>query len=88
MSSKRDGAAVVGVGLAACAACCAGPILGVLGAIGLGTLTGVLLFGTVGLLFAGAALVLIVARRRQRRRTAGCTAAPQVVAVDMPTIRG
>jgi hypothetical protein len=39
MSAKlsRDGAAVVGIGVAACVACCAGPVLGFIAAIGIGT---------------------------------------------------
>ncbi|MCU1503162.1 MAG: hypothetical protein JWM12_2516, partial [Ilumatobacteraceae bacterium] len=40
MSSKREGAAVIGAGAAACAACCAGPILGFLGAVGLASVLG------------------------------------------------
>jgi hypothetical protein len=65
VNSKREGAALAGVGAVACAACCAGPIVGVLAAIGLGTLTGVLLFGAAGLAIAALALVPILRRRRR-----------------------
>ena len=39
-------------GVAACAVCCAGPILGFLAAIGIGTALGVAVFGIAGLLIA------------------------------------
>ncbi len=48
----RDGAAVVGVGVAACAVCCAAPIVAFLGAAGLGTVLASLTCGVVGLLVA------------------------------------
>ena len=41
--------AIVGVGAVACAACCVGPILGSLTAIGLGTAAGVALFDSAQL---------------------------------------
>ena len=50
MSAKKDNATIVGVGVAACAACCAGPILGVLAAIGLVTAAAFALFGTFAVL--------------------------------------
>ena len=84
MSTKRETAAIVGVGAAACAACCAGPILGFLAAIGLGTALGVMAFGMVALV-AGAILVAVVVRRR--RRTPSCSATDAGVAVDMPTMQ-
>ena len=61
MSTKKENAAIVGVGAVACAACCAGPIIGFLGALGL--LAGGAVFGTIGL--AAAAIVLLLVRRRQ-----------------------
>ena len=54
----RQGAAV-GVGAAVCAACCAGPILAVVGAVGLGTVLGVVAFGAAGLLLALLAVPLV-----------------------------
>lgn len=71
MSAKKENATVLGVGAAACAACCTGPILGVLAAIGLGTAAGLLVVGTVAF-FAGAAVIALVVLRR-RRRTVDCT---------------
>jgi membrane protein implicated in regulation of membrane protease activity len=68
LSSKRENAAIVGVGAVACAACCAGPIIGFFGALGL--FAGVALFGSIG--FAVAALVLLILVRRRRRRAQAC----------------
>lgn len=72
MSSKRETAAIAGVGVVACAACCAGPIMGVLAAIGIGTAAGVALFGVVAVVVGVAAAVFVVVRRR-RRQAAGCS---------------
>lgn len=79
MSAKRENAAIVGVGVAACAACCAGPILGVLAAIGLGTAAGFALFGGIAVLIGAAIAGLVVLRRR--RRNAGCEASDAVAPV-------
>lgn len=68
MSGNKERAALVGVGVAACAVCCAGPILGFLAAIGLGTALGVAVFG-VGALVVGAAIAAFVIVRRRRRAT-------------------
>lgn len=66
-SSKRQGAALVGVGVVACAACCAGPIIGFVAAIGLGTAVGFAMFGAVALVVGGLTLLLVLRRRRQAR---------------------
>lgn len=65
-SSKRDGLGILGFGAVACAACCAGPILGFLAAIGAGTVAGVAVFGVAGLAIAALAVPLVIRRRRQR----------------------
>lgn len=67
MSGKRTDIAVVGV--AACAACCAAPIAGLLAAIGLGTAAGFALFGTmaIGVGAVMGSFVLIRRRRFSRR---------------------
>jgi len=69
MSQAKQGAGLVGVGIAACAVCCAGPILGFLAAIGIGTALGVAVFGAAGLAIALLAVVPIV---RRHRRAAAC----------------
>jgi hypothetical protein len=81
---RGDGAAVVGVGVgvAACAVCCAGPILGFLAAIGLGTVLGVAVFGITGVLIALLAVPVLIRYRRRRR-----CASPRRVPVPPPTAR-
>jgi hypothetical protein len=63
--TKRD-TGILGVGAAACAACCAPPVIGFIAAASIGTLIGVALFGAVGL----AALAVAVAAHLRRRRAA------------------
>ena len=75
---------ILGIGAAACVACCAGPILGFIAATGLLTVTGLALFGTVGLLIAIPGIALIV---RQRRQPSPCTPPDQPVAVAAPARR-
>jgi len=77
MSSRKEGAAIVGAGVAACAVCCAGSIGGILAAIGLGTAAGVALYGAAALA-VGAILVVIVVVRR-RRRTNACEPTAETV---------
>ena len=70
MSVKKENATILGVGAVACAACCAGPILGFLAAIGLGTAAGFALFGTAAIAMGALAIVVVV--RRCRRRANSC----------------
>jgi Na+/melibiose symporter-like transporter len=70
MSANRENATLIGFGAAACAVCCAGPILGVLAAIGLGTAVGFALFGTVAIVVGAMLVAFLVIRRR--RRAVGC----------------
>ena len=68
MSGSHRHLAVVGAG-AVCAACCAGPVLGCLAAIGVGTGVGVAVFGVAGLAaVVVGGLTLLVRRRFARRR--------------------
>jgi membrane protein implicated in regulation of membrane protease activity len=76
----RAGLGVLGAGAAACAACCAGPVLGFLAATGIASVLGALVFGVVGL-----AVVLAVAAvfwQRRRRRAGHCSPADGPVKVD------
>lgn len=66
--AEKERIALVGVGAAACAACCAGPIVGFLAAIGIGTAAGFALFGSLALL-VGVAVTAFVLLRRRRRAT-------------------
>jgi mercuric ion transport protein len=70
---RHEATAVAGVGVAACAACCAGPILALLAAVGLGTVVGVAAFGAIGLIVMVLAVPVVQRHRRQtgRRRRVG-----------------
>jgi len=88
MTAKKENATIIGIGAAACAVCCAGPILGVLAGIGLGTAAGFALFGTIAIA-AGAAVAGFVLVRRRRRRVAWTpTESPVAVAVELTGRRG
>lgn len=82
MSAKKENATIFGVGIAACAACCTGPILGVLAAIGVGTAAGFALIGTAAVMIGAAAVAFVVVRRR--RRANECRPVePEAVPVDI-----
>ena len=87
MSTKKESATIVGVGAAACAVCCAGPILGALAAIGLGTAAGLALFGAVALLMGAALSALVVTRRRRRAVACASSEASEQVTVELTASR-
>jgi mercuric ion transport protein len=67
-STRRDGFSLLGVGAVACVACCAGPILAVLGGVSLAGLASTVFIGAAGLVIAVAALAAyFVVRQRQHR---------------------
>jgi hypothetical protein len=86
MSGNREGTALVGAGVAACAVCCAGPIIGFLAAIGIGTAAGAMMFGVGALVVAAVVVALVIMRRR--RRVAACTINETEVPVEMSAARG
>ena len=86
MSGGKENAALIGAGAAACAVCCAGPIVGLLAALGLGAVAGAFLFGGVGLLAVAVVGTVLVARRR--RRQAACTSRPDSQPVALGATRG
>ncbi len=51
-SAKRDGFGLVGLGVVACVACCAGPILALLGGLTIAGLASTLVIGVAGLAVA------------------------------------
>lgn len=67
MRARRDGVGLLGVGVAACAVCCAGPLLGVLGALGLGAVLAVVAGSLVGIGLLALLAVPLVAHLRRRR---------------------
>jgi len=70
--SSKDGFGIVVLGAVACAACCAGPLLAILGGLSLAGLASTLLVGAVGLAaFVAAGVAYIVVRETHigRRRT-------------------
>lgn len=80
---SRDGLGVLGVGVVACVACCAGPLLAFFGGLSLVGLASTLFVAAGGLLVAAvAAVAFIVARRR---RPVACEPSPDVVPVSAPT---
>jgi 4-amino-4-deoxy-L-arabinose transferase-like glycosyltransferase len=87
VSGKRENATVVGVGVAACAVCCAGPILGVLAAIGIGTAGGFALVGTIAILIGAAIVVFVMIRRRLRARPCTPSESAEPVPVELTNIR-
>ncbi|MGW3457999.1 hypothetical protein ACWDRL_31525 [Streptomyces albidoflavus] len=79
-SAFGTGAAAV----AACAVCCAGPLLAVLGGIGVTSAIGALWLPVLAVLAVAAGLGILVVRRR--RRTASCRTAPAQADLGMPTL--
>ena len=81
----KAGAGALGVGAAACVACCAGPIVGALSAIGIASVTGYLVAGSAALVVGVLAAVLVVTRRRRRANAcAAPTDTPTFVAAPVP----
>lgn len=68
MSARKKNGTIVGIGAAACAACCAGPILAVLAAIGLTTAAGVFRIGALALALGAVAIAVVVVRRQRASR--------------------
>lgn len=81
----KAGIGVLGAGAAACAACCAGPIVGFLTATGIASLLGAVVFGTVGMLVVLAVVAML--DRRRRRRTRPCPPTTGPVPLDAPQVK-
>jgi hypothetical protein len=78
---KATGLGVVGLGAAACAVCCAGPILAFLGGLGLAGLVSTWFIGWAGLAVAvSAALAWVITRHRRQSRCSAPASAPVPVA--------
>ena len=86
MRTKSDaGLGVLGVGAAACATCCAGPILGFLAATGIASVLGAAVFGIVGLVAVLAVALVLHLRRRSQRPACPTPTRTGPVPVDAPT---
>ncbi|MET7455206.1 hypothetical protein ABZT03_25590 [Streptomyces sp. NPDC005574] len=70
--------------VAACAACCAGPLLAVLGGIGVTSALGALWMPALAVLAVAAGLGILVVRHR--RRTSFCRTASESADLGMPTV--
>jgi Flp pilus assembly protein TadB len=84
-ADARAGAGILGLGAVACAACCAGPIVGFLAAAGVTAVLGAVVFGIAGL----AVVAVVVAVLWRRRRTRSCSPFPSPggpVRVDPPRL--
>src|SRR4051812_20630304 len=64
--THKDGLGVVGVGVAACVACCAAPTLTFLGGLSVAGVASTMLIGTAGFLVAAVALAALLVIRRRR----------------------
>lgn len=78
MSTNKQDVTMVGAGVAACAVCCAGPILGFLAAIGLGTAVGAALWGAIAVVIGAAGATFVVMRRRRRAEACAAASATEV----------
>jgi hypothetical protein len=86
VSANKGDAAIVGVGVVACAACCAGPIVGMLAAVGISSALGFALLGGLALALGATAVVFVVLRRR-RRQAVGCASMAETVPVALGQLR-
>jgi hypothetical protein len=82
----KIGLGLVGAGAAACAVCCAGPVLGFLAATGIASVLGAVVFGVVGLVVVLAVAAVLWQRHRRRQRCEP-TGSAQPTPVATPTLR-
>lgn len=82
-----DGFSILGIGAAACIACCAGPILAILGGLGIAGIASTLLIGVGGLVVTVVAVAgfVVVRRRRTACATRGNSPVPVSLATQAPT---
>lgn len=86
-SAKRDGFGLVGLGVVACVACCAGPILALLGGLTIAGLASTLVIGIGGLAVAAVSAVAWLAVRR-RHNSCGDGGIDGPVPLAPPTSQG
>ncbi|MCZ4507431.1 hypothetical protein O3Q52_04245 [Streptomyces sp. ActVer] len=84
---RSSGKSVMSMGLfavAACAVCCVGPLLAVLGGIGAASVIGAIWIPALAVVAVLAASAAVWVHRR-RKRTSACQTGPGPVDVGMPT---
>jgi hypothetical protein len=86
MKDRRNGFSVIGVGAAACVACCAAPIAAFLGGLSIAGLAGGALFGVLGVVVVLAVGTGWWLMRSQRRRP-GPFSTPEPVFAEAPASR-
>lgn len=69
-AGKKEGIAVVGIAAVACAACCAGPVIGFIAALGIGTGLAVAVFGVGGFVVAALGALWLMRRHQARSQCA------------------
>jgi len=74
--TTKDGFSILGLGAAACIACCAGPILAFLGGLSLAGAAATWFIGGAGLVVAAVAAVAFVYVRSRRSRSCATDAGP------------
>lgn len=79
----RNGAGVLGLGVAACVACCVGPILAFLGGLGVAGIVSSWFIGGSGFVIAVVAAFAFVAVRSRRARSASAARAAEPVPVQL-----
>ncbi len=82
--NARASLGVFGAGAAACAACCAGPIVGFVAATGTALVLGTVVFGAVGLLIVLAVAAVVYQRRRCKAQR--CAPISGAVPLDDPQL--
>ena len=78
----RDASGVLGLGVAACVACCAGPIVAFLGGTSILGFASTAVIGVAGVIVGTLALVAFLAMRR-RRATSLCSTTDGPVPVEL-----
>ena len=63
---RKEAFSLVGIGAAACVACCIGPILAFLGGLGVAGVASTKVIGSAGLAITAVAVVALVAVRRRK----------------------
>ena len=86
----KDGSfSIVGLGIAACVACCAGPILAILGGVTIAGVASTWVIGGAGLIIAAAAAAgFLVVRSRHRASSCATDGAGEPVPVTLTPREG